>query len=121
MKNSRKTKQTEDRMSELIGLQKSNGIFEISSKDWTESVLDFFAGKYKDVQSSCPPGVTLELWITALAIKIIEVKMSDKKELWELVAQKSNKALNVELKNDEEQIQTILDQAEEYLEMKTKK
>jgi hypothetical protein len=26
----------------------------------------------------------------------------------------------VELKNDKEQIQTILDQAEEYLEMKTK-
>ena len=93
MKNSRKTKQTEDRMSELIGLQKSNGIFEISPKDWTESVLDFYAGKYEDVKSSCPHGVRLELWITALAIKIMEVKMSDKKELWELVAQKSKKSL----------------------------
>jgi hypothetical protein len=75
---SRKTNQTEDRMNELIGLQKSNGIFEISSKDWTKSVMDFYAGKYEDVKSSCPPGVTLELWITALAIKIMEVKMSDK-------------------------------------------
>ena len=119
-KKTTETKQPEDKMTELIGLQKSNGIFDISSNDWTESVIAFYLGKYEDVQSSCPPGVTISLWITALALKIMEIKMSDKKELWELVAQKSKKSLNVELKNDKEQIQTILDQAEEYLEMKTK-
>ena len=84
-----KTKQPKDRMTELISLQKSNVIFDISSNDWTESVLDFYAGKYEDVQSSCPSGVAINLWITSIGIKIMEIKMSDKKELWELVAQKA--------------------------------
>ena len=113
-----KTKQPEDRMSELISLQKSNGIFDISSNDWTESVLEFYVGKYEDVHSCCPPGVTITLWITALAIKILEIKMSDKKDLWELVAQKSKKSLNVELKKNKEQLQALLDKAEEYVNSK---
>ena len=113
-----KTKQPEDKMSELINLQKSNGIFDIFSNDWTGSVLDFYVGKYEDVQSSCPPGVTITLWITALAIKIMEIKMSDKKDLWELVAQKSKKSLNAELKKNKEQLQALLDKAEEYVNSK---
>ena len=108
-------KPPEDKMSELISLQKSNGIFDVSSNDWTESVFNFYLGKYEDVSSSCPPGVTITLWITALAIKIMEIKMSDKRELWELVAQKSKKSLNVELKKSKEQLQELLDKAEEHV------
>ena len=115
-----KTNQTKDRMTELIGLQKSNGIFDISSKDWAESILECYAGKYEDVKSSCPPGVKVELWITALSIKIMELKMSNQKELWELVAQKSKKSLNVELNKNKDQLQMLLDQAEEYLKKITK-
>ena len=116
-----KTNQTKDRMTELIGLQKSNGIFDISSKDWAESILECYAGKYEDVKSSCPPGVKVELWITALSIKIMELKMSNQKELWELVAQKSKKSLNVELNKNKDQLQMLLDQAEEYLKRITTK
>ena len=105
-------------MTELISLQKSNGIFEISSNDWPESVFDFYAGKYEDVQTGCPSGVALNLWITALAIKIMEIKMSDKKELWELVVQKSKKSINVELKKDKDQLQMLLGKAEEYVKIK---
>jgi hypothetical protein len=113
-----KTKQPEDRMDELISLQKSSGMFEISLKDWTGTALDFYLGKYEDVQSKCPSGVAINLWFTALAITIMEIKMSEKKELWELVAQKSKKSLNVELKKNKEQFQALLDKAEEYAKSK---
>ena len=102
-------------MTQLISLQKSNGIFEISPPNWKGSVFEVFAGKYEDVQSSCPTGIKLNLWITALAIKIMEVKMSEKKELWELVIQKSKKLLNKEIKKNSETIQLLLDKAEEYI------
>ena len=102
-------------MVELIGLQKANGIFDISSKDWKESVLEFYAGKYEDIQSSCPPDITIALWITALAIQIMEIKMIENKDLWELVAEKSKKILHVELKKIMEHPQTVLDKAEEYI------
>ena len=44
--------------------------------------------------------------------------MGDKKELWELVVQKSKKSLNLELKKNNVELQSLLDQAEEYLKNK---
>ena len=113
-----KTTKPEDRMRELIGLQKSNGMFELSSEDWIDSVFEVYTGNYVDVQSSCPTGVAFNLWITALAIKIMEIKMSETKELWELVLHKSKERLNIELKKNEKQCQMLLNKAEERIKIK---
>ena len=103
---------SEDRMTELVHLQKSNGIFELSSEKWAGSVFEEYSGTYADVQSRCPSGIPLESWLTALAINICEMKMSDKKVLWELVVQKSKKCL-MHLHKDEHQM--LLDKAKELI------
>ena len=87
----------EDKMTALIYLQNSNGIFYLSSEKWEGSVLYEFAGKYDDVRNSCPVGAPFESWLTALAINIFEIKISNKKKLWELVVQKSKKFLKQNL------------------------
>ena len=112
----RKTKQGKDRMTELISLQKSNGIFEISSNNWIDSVFEFYSGmSYDECQSRCPSGVAFNLWITALAIKILELQMPSQKELWELIAQKGKRCLNIELNKDKEKLDMLLNKAEECI------
>ena len=44
-------------------------------------------GAYTDVKFGCPKGMNKNLWITALSMKILEIRMGDKKDLWDLVAQ----------------------------------
>ena len=106
-------------MTELISLQKSNGIFEISSNNWIDSVFEFYSGmSYDECQSRCPSGVAFNLWITALAIKILELQMPSQKELWELIVQKGKKCLNVELKKDKEKLEMLLNKAEECIKKK---
>ena len=63
-----------DDMAELISLQKSNGLFEISNKEWTGSVLEKYLGAYTEVKFGCPLGMKSYLWITALSMKILEIK-----------------------------------------------
>jgi len=112
-KSAGKSNQTsEDRMTQLIHLQKSNGIFELSSEKWAGSVFEEYSGTYLDVQSNCPSGIPMESWLTALAINICEMKMSDKKVLWELVVQKSTKCLR-QLHKDQHQM--LLDKAKELI------
>ena len=107
------SKKGEDKMTELIGLQNSNGIFEISSDNWVDSVFEFYSGmSYDECQSRCPSGVAFNLWITSLAIKIMEVKMASQKELWELIVQKGKKCLNIELNKDKEKFDILLTKAE---------
>ena len=103
------------RMTELISLQKSNGEFKISDEDWTGSVLEEYLGSYSDVKSNCPTGIEMNLWITALSIKVLEIKMEDKKDLWDLVARKSHKFLNKELNGA---IENLLDLAAKYVKSK---
>ena len=108
-----------DRMTELIDLQRSNGIFEISSSNWIDSVFELHTGmSYDDIQSSCPAGVAFNLWITALAIKIMELKMTAQKELWELVVEKGKKSLTIELENNKEMYEMLLNKAEERIKRK---
>ena len=104
-----------DRMTELINLQKSNGVFELSSENWVGSVLEEYLGSYSDVKSNCPPGIEMNLWITALSMKILEIKMGDKKDLWDLVMRKSHKFLNQKLKGN---LEILIDQAEKYVKKK---
>ena len=101
-----------ERMTELISLQKSDGVFKISDEDWTGSVLEEYLGSYSDVKSDCPPGIEINLWITALSMKILETKMEDKKDLWDLVMRKSHKFLKKELNGA---MENLFDQAAKYV------
>ena len=65
----------DDRMAALICLQKSGGAFEIPSDKWKTSGFEVYLGKYEDCNSSCPARLKINLWVTALAIKILELKM----------------------------------------------
>ena len=111
-------KESMDKMTELINLQKSNGVFEISSENWIGSVYEEYLGSYSDVKSRCPKGIDINLWITALSMKIFEVKMEDKKDLWDLVMRKSHKFLHVELHKDNEIYENLMNQAEKFVKSK---
>ena len=110
--------QSMDKMTELINLQKSNGVFELSSENWVGSVLEEYLGSYSVVISRCPKGIKINLWITALSMKILEVKMEDKKDLWDLVMQKSHKFLNAELNKVDETYENLMNQAEKFVKTK---
>lgn len=107
----------DDKMTELINLQCSNGMFEVSSDEstWDKSVFKFFAGNLQNVKSGCPEGVTLTMWITALAMKILENKIAEKKELWELVVEKSQKYLLKQFAYNEEEYKTLQVSAEKFI------
>ena len=102
-------------MTELINLQKSNGLFDVSCENWTGSVLEICLGSYVDVKSNCPSGIEMHLWITALSMKILEIKMGDEKELWDLIARKSKKFLNLEMQKEKQDCKELMDQAEKYV------
>ena len=102
-------------MTSLISFQKSTGAFEISDDEWVGSVFEAHNGKFEDVRITCPIRVKFTLWLTALAVKILELKMAEILDLWELVAKKSKKYLLDELEGDNEQRQMLLLKAEEYI------
>ena len=111
-----KPKTLDDKMSALIDVQNASGMFEIPDEImWEESVFNMYTGSRKKVKLNCPKGVPLNLWITALAMKIMELKMSEKKELWELVFEKSKKYLAKQLMNNEEEYNKLQDAAEKYV------
>ena len=105
----------DDRMTELISLQKSNGAFKISQANWMGSVFELHTGKFQDVQSNRPAGITIDVWMTALAFKILELEMATQKDMWELAARKSKKYILLELKEDQEHLKMLLNNAEEYI------
>lgn len=80
-----------DKMAEVFSLQKSNGLFEIPDDGWPGSVLNEYPGTFEQVNIGCPLGIYMHLWITALSMRILEIKMSEEKDLWDLVVQKSKK------------------------------
>ena len=104
-----------DKMTELIKFQKSNGTFEIPPKNWKSSGFEEYAGIYQDVHSSCPAGAKSTVWITALAMKILELKLSENKDLWELIAKKTRKSILAELNQDMLELSVLLAKAEKYI------
>ena len=102
-------------MTSLISFQKSNGAFEISDDEWVGSIFEVYNGRFEDVLITCPIGIKITLWVTALAVKILELKMAEILDLWELVAKKSKKYLLDELEGDNELRQMLLLKAEEYI------
>ena len=103
---------------ELINLQKSNGAFEVSDDDWGGCILEQYLGSHSKVNSNCPPGIPMQLWITALSIKILEIKMGDEKDLWDLVMRKSQKFIREELNKIKEDYEELIDQAEKFVKSK---
>ena len=106
---------TDDELAQLVSLQKSNGSFEICSDKWKNCVFEVYAGKFEDVLSSCPTGIKNNVWVPALAVKILEMKMAETRDLWELVAKKSKHYILAELKEDKEKCEQLLGKAEEYI------
>ena len=80
--------------------------------------METYLGSYIDVKSNCPSGIKMHLWITALSMKILEIKMEEKKELWDLVARKSQKFLSLEMQKEKRNCQELNDQAEKYVKSK---
>ena len=117
MKNLNKTKKSsvDNDMTELVKLQTSSGMFEITANGWKTSVFETYLGKFQEVKESCPEGTELNAWLTSLAMKILELKMGEKKDLWELVAEKSKKFLLSQLLNNEEEYNKLQEKAEEYI------
>ena len=89
--------------------------FDVSCQNWIGSVLEEYLGCYEDVKSKCPSEIAMVLWVTALSIKIFEIKMEDEKELWELIMYKSMKFLKVETNKIKGDFQRLMDQAEEVV------
>ena len=108
-------KTSDDQMTQLLNFQRSNGTFKISPENWIGSIFEVYAGSYEDVRSRCPAGIKITLWITALAIKILELKLGEKRDLWELVEQKSIKYIFSELKQNKLELNRLLTNAEEYI------
>ena len=106
---------TDDKLAQVVSLQKSSGSFEICSDEWKNSTFEVYAGKFEDVLSSCPTGIKNTVWVTALAVKILELKMAETRDLWELVVKKSKQYILAELKEDKEKCEQLLSKAEEYI------
>ena len=45
------------------------------------------------LNSTCPPGLCLDFWITAICVVILETIFDQDKDLWVLVAEKAKKYL----------------------------
>jgi hypothetical protein len=55
------------------------------------------------------------IWLTALAVAVIETKFGDEKELWELLADKAIQFLNANLKDVEGGVAKALEFAETFV------
>ena len=112
-----KTK-TKDKITEIIKFQKSNGLFDLSDKDWTGSLFEEHLGLYNDVEINLPLGIDMKIWITVLAMEILEIKMDDEKDLWYLVVHKSKNYLKETMKNENKDYNSLIDLAEKYVKSK---
>ena len=105
----------DDKMTALVKLQMSDGMFEAAADAWDNGVFNTYLGSFEATKSACPENTEFNLWLTALAVKILELKMDEKKHLWELVADKSKKYLLKHLGNNEEEYKKLQEKAEQYV------
>ena len=77
-----------DLLGELIDLQLANGSFNYGK------CLETLTNMPEDgLQSTCPPGLDLDFWITAICVAILETRFDQDKDLWVLVSEKAKKYL----------------------------
>ena len=111
-------------MTALINLQNFDGSFTILENTWNNSVFYFYAGEVETVMKflnsfqknqNIPKDARMDLWTTALAMKILELKMPEKKDLWELVVGKARLFLMTRMANNDENCNKFLQAAEKYI------
>ena len=73
-----------DSMLNLIHLQSADGSFKFGQVFEVLMKLD-----YEKIQAKCPYGIGMEVWITAIAVALLNKKFASDKYLWELIAHKS--------------------------------
>lgn len=79
------TSQPQTSLSALVTLQLADGSWNLD-----ESLAHQLGGKgRRELEEACPGGVVSRTWATLLALCVMEMKYSDKKEEWELVATKA--------------------------------
>jgi hypothetical protein len=83
--------------------------------NWEKCSLTKYVGSYEMVKESCPNGVEIPEWITALCIEILEAKMKDQKDLWELIAVKGKKYISKRVLNDNQKRRKLKQNAKEYI------
>ena len=101
---------------------------------WTQSVFEYYLGSFQRIDEKLPKDLIAlsatsttvgtnkdisetnwGIWTTALAIKILEVKMMEKKDTWELVADKGKYFLRQQCKNNEDMFLKLLQEAESLI------
>ena len=78
----------DDLLGELIDLQLANGTFKYGK--CLETLVNMTEN---GLSSTCPPGLDLYFWITAICVVILETRFDQDKDLWVLVAEKAKKYL----------------------------
>ena len=110
-------------MTALISFQNWNGSFTCNSEKWTNSVFEYYLGSLQQVNEKFPKHLIFdshvgnnstnsEIWTTALAIKIMEIKMKDRINTWDLVAQKGAHFLKQRCKDNVDSYHELLKEAE---------
>ena len=73
-----------DALLNLIHLQSADGSFKFGQAFEIMMKLD-----YEKIQAKCPENIEMEVWVTAIAVALLEKKFASDKYLWELIAHKS--------------------------------
>lgn len=73
-----------DALLNLIHLQSADGSFKFGQTFEVMMKLD-----YEKIQAKCPENIEMEVWVTAIAVALLEKKFASDKYLWELIAHKS--------------------------------
>ena len=110
-------------MTALISFQNWNGSFTCNSEKWKNSVFEYYLGSLQQVNEKFPKHLIFdsnvgnnstnsEIWTTALAIKIMEIKMKDRINTWDLVAQKGKYFLKQRCNENVDSYHELLKEAE---------
>ena len=97
-------------LDEIIDLQGASGIF-----SWGPVLEKILKTSFKDFMANKDIGFTEELWLTAVVITLLEMKMPEKQDTWVLMVEKAKKCLKIQLNHDKYRITKIFDHAKNYI------
>jgi hypothetical protein len=90
-------------------------MFDADVVDWEKNAFKTHLGSFEKIRLECPEKLHINTWLTALCIKVLETKMMDKQDLWELVANKGYKYLLQQFCSNEPELQELMQNADAYL------
>ncbi len=101
-----------DPLEDLVDLQGSSGVFK-----WGPAMQKLLKMSESDLNAKKPLEFEFsdEVWLTLVAVALLEMKMSEKNELWELVADKAVKFAKKQLGGDEEKLGKIREAAKKMV------